>query len=83
MRWNDKGILVVLDLIITKTDDGFTAVVPSIKGCESWAHIEEDAINKTLELFRFYMQRGNDLKIKLDLARKEGNVFVYKIIFDK
>jgi len=74
---------VVLDLIITKTDDGFTAEVPSIKGCESWAHIEEDAINKTLELFRFYMQRGNDLKIKFDLARKEGNVFVYKIIFDK
>lgn len=83
VRWNDKGILVVLDLIITKTDDGFTAEVPSIKDCESWAHIEEDAINKTLELLRFYMQRGNDLKIKLDLARKEGNVFVYKIIFDK
>ncbi len=83
VRWNDKGILVVLDLIVTKTNDGFTAEVPTIKGCESWAHQEEEAINKTLELVRFYMQRGNDLKIKLDLARKEKNIFVYKIIFDK
>ena len=74
---------MVLDLIVTKTNDGFIAEVPTIKGCESWAHQEEEVINKTLELFRFYMQRGNDLKIKLDLARKEGNVFVYKMIFDK
>ena len=74
---------MVLDLIVTKTNDGYTAEVPTIKGCESWAHQEEEVINKTLELFRFYMQRGNDLKIKLDLARKEGNVFVYKMIFDK
>ena len=74
---------MVLDLIVTRSDDGVTAEVPAIKGCESWAHIEEDAINKTLELFRFYMQRGNEMKIKIDLARKEGKVFVYKIIFDK
>ena len=74
---------MVLDLIITKTDDGYTADVPSVKGCESWAHTEDEVIEKTLELFRFYMQRGPELKIKLDLARKERNVFVYKIIFDK
>ena len=74
---------MVLDLIVKKTNDGFTAEVPSVKGCESWAHTEQEVIDKTLELFRFYMNRGNDLKIKLDLARKERNIFVYKIIFDK
>ena len=42
---------MVLDLIITKTDDGFTADVPSVKGCESWAHTEDEVVEKTLELF--------------------------------
>ncbi len=74
---------MVLDLIVVNTGDGFTAEVPSIKGCESWAHLEEDAINKVIELLRFYLQVGNDLKIKIDLARKERNLFVYKIIFNK
>lgn len=74
---------MVLDLIVTKTDDGFTAEIPSLKGCESWAHIEEEAINKTLELFKFYIQADSNLKLKIDKARKEGNKIVYKIIFDK
>ncbi|MEJ5350482.1 MAG: hypothetical protein WHS65_02705 [Melioribacteraceae bacterium] len=74
---------MVLDLIVTKTDDGFTAEIPSIKGCESWAHIEDDAINKTIELLKFYIQAKPELKLKIDRARKEGNRIVYKIIFDK
>lgn len=74
---------MVLDLIISKTDDGYTSEVPSIKGCESWAHNEEDAINKSLELFRFYIQENSEFKIKVDKARKEGNRIIYKIIFDK
>lgn len=73
---------MVLDLIVTKTDDGFTAEVPTVKGCEAWAHSEDDVIEKALEMFRFYMNR-NELKIKLDLARKENNIYTYKIIFDK
>jgi predicted RNase H-like HicB family nuclease len=74
---------LVLDLIITKSDDGVTAEIPSIKGCESWAHGEEEAIDKTLELFRFYMKRDEQMKIKIDLARREGRQIVYKIVFDK
>lgn len=74
---------MVLDLIVVNTDDGFTAEVPTIKGCESWAHTEDDAIEKTLELFRFYIQVEKDFKIKIDLARKEGKRIVYKLIFDK
>lgn len=74
---------MVLDLIVLQTDDGFSTDIPSIKGCESWAHNEDDAISKTLELFRFYIQVENNSKIKIDLARKEGYKKVYKIIFDK
>lgn len=74
---------MVLDLIVTKTDDGCSAEIPSIKGCESWAHNEDDAIEKNLELFRFYIKEGKDFKIKIDRARREGNKIVYKIIFEK
>lgn len=74
---------MVLDLIVLQTDDGFTTDIPSIKGCESWAHNEDDAISKTLELFRFFIQVESNFKIKIDLARKEGSKKVYKIIFDK
>ncbi|MGK9476645.1 type II toxin-antitoxin system HicB family antitoxin [Melioribacter sp. OK-6-Me] len=74
---------MVLDLLILKTDDGYTAEIPSMKGCESWAHNEDDAIEKTLELLRFYLQLKPDFKFKIDRARKEGNKVVYKVIFDK
>ena len=73
---------MILDLLVTKSDDGFTTNVPSLKGCESWAHLEEDAINKTIELVKYYLQ-SPDLKIKIDIARKEKPVTVYKLIFDK
>jgi hypothetical protein len=73
---------LVLDLIVTKTDDGYSTNVPSINGCESWAHEEEEAITKTVELVKYYLQRPN-LKIKIDLARKEFPDFIYKLIFDK
>lgn len=74
---------MVLDLIIIDTGDGFSSDIPSIKGCDSWAHTEDDAISKTLDLLRFYIQVDSDFKIKTDLARKEGNKKIYKVIFDK
>ncbi len=74
---------MVLDLIVQQSDDGYSTEIPSIIGCESWAHNEDDAITKTLELFRFYIQVDMNFKIKIDLARKEGLRKVYKIIFDK
>jgi predicted RNase H-like HicB family nuclease len=74
---------VVLDLVVTKSDDGFSTEIPSINGCESWAHNEDAAINNTLEMFRFYIQVASDFKIKIDKARIEGNKTIYKIIFDK
>lgn len=74
---------MVLDLHVTRTDDGFTAEVPSIKGCESWAHKEDEAIDKTIQLLKFYIQSSPDKKIIVDRARREQALTVYKLIFDK
>lgn len=73
---------MILDLIVTNTDDGFSSIVPSINGCESWAHSEDEVIEKSIELLRFYLKLS-DQKIKIDLARKIDNQKIYKIFFDK
>ena len=74
---------MVLDLHVIQSDDGYTAEVPSIKGCESWAHGEEEAIDKTIELLKYYLQSPSGTKIKIDRARRELPLTVYKLIFDK
>ena len=73
---------MVLDVIVTKTDDGFTAEVPSINGCESWAHDEDTVLSKILELASFYL-KTDIKKLKLDKARKVKNYSVYKLVFYK
>jgi hypothetical protein len=73
---------LILDLLVIKSDDGYTTDVPSIKGCDSWAHEEEEAISKTIELVKYYLQ-SPDLKIRIDLARREKPITIYKLIFDK
>jgi predicted RNase H-like HicB family nuclease len=73
---------MVIDLIVTKTNDGYTAEVPSLKGCESWAHDEDSVIEKIFELTSYYLHL--DAKnIKLDKARIEENKTIYKLIFHK
>jgi predicted RNase H-like HicB family nuclease len=74
---------MVLDLVVTDTDDGFTADIPSIKGCESWAHTEDEVIDKTIDLLSFLISIPEKEKIKIDRARKEKNRTVYKLVFDK
>jgi len=73
---------MVLDLIVTKTVDGFTAEVPSIKGCESWAHDEETVIDKTLDLVAFYLKLPQ-AHFAIDTIRRSKNKSFYKIIFNK
>jgi hypothetical protein len=73
---------MVIDLIVTKTNDGYTAEVPSIKGCESWAHQKDQVIEKILELSSFYLKVPVK-QLKIDRARKESNKIIYKLIFDK
>lgn len=74
---------MVIDLLITGSDDGFTAEVPSVNGCESWAHEEEDAINNAVGLLRFYLNLDETIEIKIDKARRSGKKTVYKLVFDK
>jgi predicted RNase H-like HicB family nuclease len=73
---------VVLDIIVTKTNDGFTAEIPSLTGCESWAHDEETFLSKILELAAFYL-KTDIKKFKLDKARKVRDHSVYKLVFYK
>lgn len=74
---------MILDLIVTKTDDGFVSDVPNIKGCDSWAHIEDDVISKTVELVMYYLKIKDIKKIKVDKARGSLNKSVYKLVIDK
>ncbi|MCB0731368.1 MAG: hypothetical protein KDC88_10070 [Ignavibacteriae bacterium] len=74
---------MVLDLLVTKTDDGVTAEIPSIKGCECWAHKEDEAIDKSIELLRFYNKLDSDVEIKIDKARGTKTKIIYKLVFNK
>lgn len=74
---------MVLDLIVTKTDDGYTAETPSISGCETWAPAEDEAIEKIKELVAYYMNLEKTAKIKVDKARRLEEKTVYKIVFNK
>ena len=73
---------MVLDLIVHKTDDGYTAEVPSLKGCESWAHDEETVINNIMELAGYYL-RMDKSAFKVDKARGSRTRTVYKLVFEK
>lgn len=74
---------MVLDLVIVKTDDGIIADIPSLRGCECWAHEEEEAIEKSLELLRFYINLDISTEIKIDKARRTKTKTIYKLVFNK
>ena len=57
---------MVLDLIVTKTNDGFTAEIPSINGLDAWAHQEDEVIEKAIEMMKFYLNLDDDNEIKID-----------------
>lgn len=73
---------MVLSMIVTKTEDGFTAEVPTLKGCESWGHDEPTAIDKTLDLVAFYL-KIDPPHFAMDRMRRNGNITTYKIVFNK
>ena len=74
---------MILDIIIKKTDDGFTAEVPSLKGCECWAHDEDTVMKKVVDLAAYYLKIDNKEKFKIDKARGSKNRIVYKLVFNK
>ncbi|PJA97761.1 MAG: hypothetical protein CO128_10875 [Ignavibacteriales bacterium CG_4_9_14_3_um_filter_30_11] len=73
---------MVLDLIVKFTNDGYTAEVPSITGCECWAHDEDTVINKILELSAFYLNIDVK-KIKIDKAMGTKHKQIFKLVFNK
>lgn len=73
---------MILDVIVTKTNDGFTAEIPSLFGCESWAPDEDTVLSKILELASYYL-KTDIKKFKLDKARRLSNHSVYKLVFNK
>ncbi len=74
---------MILDLIVKSSDDGFTAVIPSIAGCDNWAHEEDDAIKESVSFLRYYLKLPEETEIKIDMARKEKSKSIYKLVFDK
>ena len=74
---------MVIDLIITNSDDGYNADIPSISGCETWAHNEDDAIDSALELVVFYLSLEDKSQITVDKSRRTRKKTVYKLVFDK
>ena len=71
---------MVLELIIHSGDDGYSAEIPSVKGCESWAHEEEKAIENVLELLRFYLKLTPRHIVEVDYSRKIKNKKVLKVL---
>ena len=73
---------MVLDIVVVKSDDGCTAEVPSLKGCECWAHDEDSAIDKVMDLASYYLKTDRK-KFKIDKARGNRERIIYKLVFDK
>ena len=73
---------MILDIVVTQTNDGYTAEIPSLSGCESWAHDEDTVLSKILELASFYLKTDVQ-KFKLDKARKIKSQSIYKLVFNK
>jgi predicted RNase H-like HicB family nuclease len=73
---------MILDIVVTKTNDGFTAEIPSLSGCESWAHDEDTVLSKIMELASFYL-KTDVKKFKLDKARRVKDRSIYKLVFYK
>ncbi len=73
---------MVLDIVVHKTDDGFTAEIPSLNGCESWAHDEDTVMNNIIDLASYYL-KADQKAFKVDKARRIKNSTVYKLVFNK
>jgi predicted RNase H-like HicB family nuclease len=74
---------MILDIIVNKTDDGFTAEIPSLKGCEAWAHDEDTVMDKIIDLAAYYLKIDSREKFKVDRARTSKNKIIYKLVFNK
>ena len=74
---------MILDINVKKEDDGFTAEIPSIRGCEVWAPNEDEVLDKIVELAKYYLKLEGTEKMKIDKAQDDFTDKVYKLIFTK
>ncbi|OIO18736.1 MAG: hypothetical protein COZ80_12380 [Ignavibacteria bacterium CG_4_8_14_3_um_filter_37_9] len=72
---------MVLDIIISKALDGYSAAIPSIKGCETWAEKEDEAIEKIVSLAKYYLKLDEHHKVLVDKAGRSACKSIYKLIF--
>lgn len=74
---------MLLDIIVLRSDDGFTAEAPLLKGCETWAANEEEVLEKIVALAKYYLKLDDSAPLHLDKARGNFNKKNYKLIFNK
>lgn len=73
---------MILDVIVNKSDDGFTAEIPSLKGCDTWAHDLDTVLVNIVDLAAYYLKTDAS-KFKVDKARETKTRIIYKLVFDK
>lgn len=74
---------MILDIIVHKTDDGFTAEMPTLKGLDVWASSEDEVLDKAIEMAKYYCKIDENSKLKVDKARGNFNQKVYKLVFNR
>jgi hypothetical protein len=74
---------MILDVIVHKTDDGFTAEITSLKGCETWNAEEDIVIREIILLAKYYLNLSAESIVKVDKASTKDNRTNYKLIIDK
>lgn len=65
---------------VRKVWDGVEAAVPSIRECEAWGKTEEEALERLLERFAFFLHLPARFKHVLDRSRVEDAVTYYSLI---
>lgn len=71
---------MVINLIVERTDDGFVATIPGEINQETWAHTEEEVIEKSIDIVRYFLKIEDSKKINIDKARGDSIKTIYKII---
>jgi hypothetical protein len=74
---------MILDIIVNKSDDGFTAEIPSLNGCETWNANEDSVITEIVLLAKYYLNISAESKHKIDKASVKSSRSNYKLIIDK
>ncbi len=74
---------MILTILVAKTDDGFEAHVPTIKGCDTWAHTEEEVMEKITETISYYLKLPAETRFKLDKTKDDFVNKTYKLGFEK